>query len=221
MFGMIAAVSVTWALTRTPAESPRESEGASGATRTATTEGAAPTPGGPAAKETEAQGQAISELRPAGDTKPGESADKKADARGAAKSSSTDPERKRSTTSTGERSSKSSAASTDSKSQEGAGGESAAASEVRLGAFSTTAAKQALDSASATSASACKKPDGPTGEGRVEVTFMPSGRASKALVGGAFAGTTVGGCIAKVFRRVLVPGFSGDPVTVSKKVVIK
>ena len=61
------------------------------------------------------------------------------------------------------------------------------------------------------------RPDGPTGRGKVTVTFMPSGRATGANVsGGGFGGTSVGGCVASVFRRAKVPPFSGSPVTVAK-----
>jgi hypothetical protein len=40
-------------------------------------------------------------------------------------------------------------------------------------------------------------------------------------VGGAFAGTDVGGCVARLFRAAKVPPFSGDPVTVSKSFSIE
>jgi predicted Zn finger-like uncharacterized protein len=84
------------------------------------------------------------------------------------------------------------------------------------GAFSKDAAIQALNVA-ASQASSCKKPDGPTGTGKVQVTFAPSGRATTAvIVGGSFGGTPVGGCVSNVFKRARVPAFSGDPVTVSK-----
>ena len=85
--------------------------------------------------------------------------------------------------------------------------------------FSRSAAVSALNSAAA-SASSCKKPDGPTGRGKVSVTFAPSGRVTSANVGGAFAGTAVGGCVAGVFRRAKVPPFDGSPVTVSKSFTI-
>jgi predicted Zn finger-like uncharacterized protein len=89
-------------------------------------------------------------------------------------------------------------------------------SKVAAAGFDKNAAVSALTSA-ASAASACKRPDGPTGTGKVSVTFAPSGRATNAVIsGGSFAGTSVGGCIASVFRRARVPAFSGDPVTVSK-----
>jgi predicted Zn finger-like uncharacterized protein len=82
--------------------------------------------------------------------------------------------------------------------------------------FSRSAAVSALGAA-ASQASACKKPGGPTGVGKVQVTFANSGRVTSASVsGGTFAGTAVGGCVAGAFRRAKVPPFSGNPVTVSK-----
>jgi hypothetical protein len=85
-----------------------------------------------------------------------------------------------------------------------------------VASFNRDAAIQAL-SVAASQASSCKKPDGPTGSGKVQVTFAPSGRATTAVVvGGAFGGTPVGGCVSSVFKRARVPPFSGDPVTVSK-----
>ena len=86
--------------------------------------------------------------------------------------------------------------------------------------FNTAAARAALASA-AGAASGCKKPGGPTGTGKALVTFAPSGRATTAnVVGGAFGGTAVGGCVASVFRRARVPAFSGGAVTVGKSFTI-
>jgi hypothetical protein len=91
-----------------------------------------------------------------------------------------------------------------------------AAPEPEKPPFDMTAAKAALE-ASAASAASCKTADGPTGKGKVQVTFSPSGRVtSAAVVEGTFGGTPVGGCIAKLFRGAHVPAFSGDPVTVAK-----
>jgi predicted Zn finger-like uncharacterized protein len=86
--------------------------------------------------------------------------------------------------------------------------------------FDMSAAKAALEGA-ASSAGSCKSADGPTGRGKVQVTFSPSGRVTSAnVVEGAFGGTPVGGCIAKLFRSAKVPAFSGDPVTVAKAFTI-
>lgn len=87
--------------------------------------------------------------------------------------------------------------------------------------FSVSAAQVALTQA-ATNAAGCKKPDGPTGSGKVQVTFATSGRVTSATVAGPpFAGTPVGGCVAGMFRRAKVPPFAGSTVTVSKSFSIK
>jgi predicted Zn finger-like uncharacterized protein len=96
--------------------------------------------------------------------------------------------------------------------------EPAAATEAP--AFDKGAAVAALGAAAANAAS-CKNPDGPTGTGKVSVTFAPSGRATATNVVGALAGTEVGGCVARLFRAARVPAFAGDPVTVSKSFSIE
>jgi predicted Zn finger-like uncharacterized protein len=89
------------------------------------------------------------------------------------------------------------------------------------GPFSVSAAQVALTQAAANAAS-CAKPGGPTGTGKAQVTFAPSGRVTSANVATPpFAGTGVGGCVASVFRRARVPAFSGNPVTVSKSFSVK
>ncbi|HMA94589.1 MAG TPA: zinc-ribbon domain-containing protein [Polyangiaceae bacterium] len=98
--------------------------------------------------------------------------------------------------------------------------EAAAAPPSGGAAFSREAAAQAL-SVAASQTSICKKPDGPTGTGKVQVTFAPSGRATTAnIISGPFGGTAVGGCVSGVFKRAKVPAFSGDPVTVAKSFTI-
>jgi predicted Zn finger-like uncharacterized protein len=81
--------------------------------------------------------------------------------------------------------------------------------------FDAQAAKTALGGAAA-NASSCKEPGGPTGTGRVSITFAASGRPTSVAVTGDLAGTTVGSCVARLFRSARVPAFSGEPVTVSK-----
>lgn len=86
--------------------------------------------------------------------------------------------------------------------------------------FDRAAAMSALSKA-AGAARGCKKDDGPTGSGKVKVTFAPSGNVTSATVEGPpFAGTPVGGCIASAFRSARVPSFEGAPVSVSKTVNI-
>jgi len=82
--------------------------------------------------------------------------------------------------------------------------------------FSVSAAQVALTQAAA-NAMSCSKPGGPTGTGKVQVTFATSGRVTTANVAGPpFGGTPVGGCVAGVFRKARIPAFAGNPVTVSK-----
>ena len=89
-----------------------------------------------------------------------------------------------------------------------------------VASFNKGAAIAALSSA-ASASTRCKKPGGPTGSGKAIVTFAPSGRVTSANVaGGSFGGTSVGGCVASVFRSARVPAFSGDAVTVSKSFTI-
>jgi predicted Zn finger-like uncharacterized protein len=86
--------------------------------------------------------------------------------------------------------------------------------------FNTAAARTALANAAA-AAPSCRKVGGPTGPGKALVTFAPSGRVTTATVTGAFAGTSVGGCIASLFRKARVPAFNGAAVTVSKSFAIQ
>jgi hypothetical protein len=63
----------------------------------------------------------------------------------------------------------------------------------------------------------CKKAKGPTGEGHVIVTFAPAGVVAAANVDRApFAGTKVGQCIAKEYKKAKIPAFKGDAVNVGK-----
>lgn len=72
-------------------------------------------------------------------------------------------------------------------------------------------------SKAANTVGSCKTADGPTGSGRVSVTFAPSGRVTQAVVNGApFAGTSVGSCVASRFRGVSIPPFAGSSQTVGK-----
>jgi hypothetical protein len=86
--------------------------------------------------------------------------------------------------------------------------------------FNKDAARGALNAA-AGRAAGCKKGDGPTGRGKVTVTFGPSGKATSVSVGPPFAGTSVGACAVSAFKSASVPPFSGSPVTVSKSFFIK
>ncbi len=87
--------------------------------------------------------------------------------------------------------------------------------------FDAGAARAAL-SAAAANAAGCKKPGGPTGSGKVQITFSTSGRVtSSRIVAGPFGGTAVGGCVVSTFRRTRIPKFSGSPKTVRKSFRIR
>jgi predicted Zn finger-like uncharacterized protein len=86
--------------------------------------------------------------------------------------------------------------------------------------FDTAAAKEVLTSTAANAAS-CKEMGGPTGNGRVSITFATSGRPTSVAVTGDLAGTTVGSCVARLFRAARVPAFTGEPVTVAKSFSIE
>jgi hypothetical protein len=88
------------------------------------------------------------------------------------------------------------------------------------GPFNMGEAKARLGAA-ADSAASCKKPNGPTGSGRVVVVFAPSGAAQSVSVSGPpFEGTPTGACVAARFRAVRVPPFGGSPFSVSKSFTI-
>jgi hypothetical protein len=77
------------------------------------------------------------------------------------------------------------------------------------------AALAALGTA-ASAASSCKRSDGPSGSGSASVTFSPEGAVKSVTVSAPFAGTSVGQCVATVFRGAHVPPFSGSSVTLPK-----
>ncbi len=71
-------------------------------------------------------------------------------------------------------------------------------------------------------AASCTTPDDVRSTMPVSVTFAPSGRVTTATVdGGPFAGTAVGGCIARALRSASVAPFEGAPVTVHSSVRIR
>jgi hypothetical protein len=86
--------------------------------------------------------------------------------------------------------------------------------------FDKEAAAKALGAAAAQAQAECASQEGTHGNGKVTVTFINSGRATNALVSGDFAGSALGGCIARVFRGAKVPAFGGDSVRVTKGVQI-
>ena len=53
------------------------------------------------------------------------------------------------------------------------------------------------------------------GAAPVEVSIGPSGRVRNAVVGGAFAGTPEGSCIARAVRTAKFPAFSAEDFRVT------
>jgi hypothetical protein len=89
------------------------------------------------------------------------------------------------------------------------------------GPFDRTAATNALAQASSVAA-ACRKAGDPSGVANATITFAPSGRVTAALLSGPpFAGTPTGSCIAAALRRVRVPAFEGDRITVAKAIAVR
>lgn len=83
--------------------------------------------------------------------------------------------------------------------------------------FNRDAAKQALDEA-ASQAKNCRPQGGPSGTGRVQVRYEPSGKvAAVAILTSKFENTTTGSCVRMLFRRAKVPEFTGAPVVVVNK----
>lgn len=83
--------------------------------------------------------------------------------------------------------------------------------------FNREAAKSALDDA-ALQAKNCRPQGGPSGTGRVQVRYEPSGKvAAVSILTGKFENTTTGSCVKMLFRRAKVPEFSGAPVVVVNK----
>jgi hypothetical protein len=83
--------------------------------------------------------------------------------------------------------------------------------------FNREAAKAALDEA-AGQAKNCRPQGGPSGTGRVQVRYEPSGKVSNvAILTSKFDNTTAGSCVRMLFRRAKVPEFTGAPVVVVNK----
>ncbi len=82
------------------------------------------------------------------------------------------------------------------------------------GPFSRNAAMVQLSSARSRAA-ACKSPDGPSGGGSASITFANNGSVSSVSVAPPFTGTSVGACVAGVYKSLHVPAFTGSPVKLS------
>lgn len=72
--------------------------------------------------------------------------------------------------------------------------------------LSMSALQRAFD---AVDVQSCKRPNGPTGAGRVEIVYVPkTGRVRSAVLQqGPFSGTPEGTCVLAAFRATTVPPF--------------
>ena len=83
--------------------------------------------------------------------------------------------------------------------------------------FDRKAAKRVLDAASE-QVKQCGQPGGPSGPGRVEVRYGPSGKvATVVLLTEKFENTPTAACIRMLFRRAEVPAFTGAAVVFVQK----
>jgi hypothetical protein len=86
--------------------------------------------------------------------------------------------------------------------------------------FNLAQAKAGMASAAA-AGSSCHKPDDPSGQAPVAVTFDPSGKVTLALLlGPPFVGTDTGTCFIRKFYGVRIPAFVGGPTTVKKTYIL-
>jgi hypothetical protein len=60
--------------------------------------------------------------------------------------------------------------------------------------------------------------DGGRNDGKVTVTFAPSGAVKSVSLVKGFGDAAINGCVLQAFGRARVPAFSGDPVVVRKSV---
>jgi hypothetical protein len=83
--------------------------------------------------------------------------------------------------------------------------------------FNKQAAKTALDDAAA-QARNCRPQGGPSGSGKVQVRYEPTGKVSTvSILSPQFDNTTTGSCVVMVFRRASIPAFTGSPAVVMNK----
>jgi uncharacterized protein DUF4339 len=83
--------------------------------------------------------------------------------------------------------------------------------------FNREAARTALDDAAA-QAKNCRPVGGPSGSGRVQVRYEPTGKVGAvSVLTPMFDNTTTGSCVVMVFRRASIPAFTGSPAVVMNK----
>jgi hypothetical protein len=83
--------------------------------------------------------------------------------------------------------------------------------------FNREAAKTALDDAAA-KARNCRPVGGPTGSGKVQVRYEPTGKVGAvSILTPEFDNNATGSCLVMVFRRANIPAFNGSqPVVMNK-----
>jgi hypothetical protein len=79
--------------------------------------------------------------------------------------------------------------------------------------------RAALIQAVGRAASAAMGCDSGPQDGKVTVTFAPSGAVQSVSLVKGFGDATVNGCVLRAFGRARVPAFSGEPVQVRKSIV--
>jgi hypothetical protein len=87
--------------------------------------------------------------------------------------------------------------------------------------FDVEAAKERLNVVAANAVQSCRQLGAPEGQGLVSVYFAPSGKATRALVGGDFTETAAGSCLARIFETAEIPAFAGEPQVVQKTVHLR
>lgn len=94
------------------------------------------------------------------------------------------------------------------------------ASAVSSGGFDRGAVREKLGLAAAQAAN-CRPSGGPTGVGKVQVRYAPSGEVTDVkLQTEQFQNTTAGVCVRMLFRRASIPAFKGSPKTVTTSFTI-
>jgi hypothetical protein len=78
--------------------------------------------------------------------------------------------------------------------------------------------RAAISQAIGRAASAATSCDGGRNDGKVTVTFAPSGAVKSVSLVKGFGDAAINGCVLQAFGRARVPAFSGDPVVVRKSV---
>ena len=88
----------------------------------------------------------------------------------------------------------------------------------RARALPSQPSRAAISQAIGRAASVATSCDGGRNDGKVSVTFAPSGAVKSVSLVKGFGDAAINGCVLQAFGRARVPAFSGDPVVVRKSV---